>query len=145
MRPWAGFVGATGCESVCDTLTLAPGAGPPLAFSSQPEACPVWCANLLRGGGTDGAKVLELARPADSIADLRFFLVSDGRPDSAGEAFAVARQFQTEINTVFIWPEHDSLGRKFLHHLADMTGGRWAAVDKAAMLSEPRCAWPVAP
>lgn len=76
----------------------------------------------LYGNGTDIAGALRYALEMDGVA--KIVLISDGEPDSAEEAFQVAKLFQFEIDTIYVGPppprDH---GRDFLERLAKLTGG----------------------
>jgi hypothetical protein len=87
------------------------------------------------GGGTNMAEALRLAATLDGT--VRFYMVSDGEPDSEDEALGVAAGFASRIHTIHIGDESDWRGRDFLRRLASVTGGTFAASDQPAMLAAP--------
>jgi hypothetical protein len=98
-----------------------PGKVAVVAFSSTVEFVPGGVPPRL-GGGTDMAGALRFVRPADGTGT-RIILISDGEPDSESETLAVAGQFETQIDCIYIGQEGDR-GQHFLKRLADATGGR---------------------
>lgn len=84
-------------------------------------------------GGTSMHTVLEVARMAD-VPGMTFILISDGLPNSEEIALHEARQFTQAINTIFIGPEDDAYGRRFLEELASATGG--ASSNSASITNE---------
>lgn len=81
-------------------------------------------------GGTDLAGALKFAKLAD-VAEMTFFVISDGQPDSEIEALAVAHTIRAAISCIYIGPEGGS-GQKFLERLANASGGQFA-IDHSAM------------
>ena len=86
-------------------------------------------------GGTDVAAALRFAKVAD-VPDMRFFLISDGEPNDAAEALAVAATFTARIDTIFVGPERGDRGRDFLERLAAATGGQSATAECVKELAE---------
>lgn len=79
---------------------------------------------IRQGGGTDMAAALRFVQPADDTG-VKFILISDGEPNDEAETLAVARSFQSPIDTIFIGPEDDLAGgRLFLERLASLSGGK---------------------
>lgn len=104
-----------------DLQAALPGKIGVVAFSTDVEFCPAGVP-IRMGMGTDMAKALKFVKPADGLA--KIVLISDGEPDSEAETLRVARQFQHKIDTVYIGPERDHRGRRFLGQLANATGGQ---------------------
>jgi hypothetical protein len=105
-----------------------------VAFSSDVQFCPSGIPFRF-DGGTNMAKALQFVKPADGCG-VKLFLISDGEPNSKRDTLAVAKTFQTRINTIFIGPEDDYRGgRKFLQKLADATGGSFAQTAEVAMFA----------
>jgi len=73
-------------------------------------------------GGTDLAGVLKFVKPADNTS-IKLILISDGEPDDELKALALASQFKSKIDCIFVGPE-GSPGRFFLQKLASLTGGQ---------------------
>ena len=74
-------------------------------------------------GSTDVAGALSYIWKADGLG-LKFVLISDGEPDDDESAIAIARQFKSRIDCLFIGPEGSS-GQDFLRRLAAVTGGKF--------------------
>jgi Mg-chelatase subunit ChlD len=106
-----------------------------VAFSSDVQFCPSGIPFRF-DGGTNMAKALQFVKPADGCG-VKLFLISDGEPNSKRDTLAVAKTFQTRINTIFIGPEDGGYwdGRKFLQKLADATGGSFAQTAEVAMFA----------
>ena len=118
------------CEELRRLQAEMPGRVAVIAFSGVPEFCPGGVPPFL-GGGTDMAAALRMVLPADGLA--RIVLISDGDPDSPSETLAIARQFKSRIDTIYIGPERGSSGREFLARLAAATGGQSLATAAPAM------------
>jgi len=88
-----------------------------------------------QGTNTDLAHALDFARVAD-IPDMRFFVVSDGEPDSEEAALASAKQYKARIDTIFVGPEREQHGRDFLRQLAQASGGQTATADRVIDLAD---------
>jgi len=87
-------------------------------------------------GGTDMAMALRFVLPADDTG-VKIILISDGEASDEIETMAIAKQFKTKIDTIFIGPENDWLGgRRFLERLAAETGGK-SISNGVAQLAEP--------
>ena len=108
-----------------------------VAFSSQVRFCPSGIPFRF-DGGTNMAKALEFVKPADGCG-VRFFLISDGEPDSKSETLKAAKTFRSRIDVVYIGPEDGGAwgGREFLQKLAGVTGGKFIKSDKIGMLADP--------
>lgn len=72
-------------------------------------------------GTTDVASALELVKDFD-FDGMKFILISDGEPNSANGALAVAKTFRQPIYTIYVGPEGGE-GRAFLEALSSATGG----------------------
>lgn len=133
---------ATGCsryEQACkelETLQASmPGKIAVISFSSTNEVkfCPGGIPhNWL--GGTDVAGALTFAKMAD-VPGMRFILISDGEPDSASAALAVARTYTNRIDTIFVGNERLPAGRKFLQELSAASGGQSITSDRVQALA----------
>jgi hypothetical protein len=86
------------------------------------------------GGSTNLAEALRFAKVAD-IPGMRFVVISDGEPDDAKGALAVAATYQNRIDTVFVGPEMHPSGRRFLEQLATAKGGQSVTADRAQELA----------
>ena len=51
-------------------------------------------------------------------------VISDGQPDNERECMRIASTFKTHIDTIYVGPENEDSGRKFLQRLAQATGGK---------------------
>lgn len=111
-----------------------PGKVAVVAFSDFTQFCPGGVPERI-GGGTDMARALEFVRPADGTA--KIVLISDGYPDEPVHTLDVARKFAHRIDTVYIGPEKDAQGKKFLESLAAATGGASLQSAAPAMLGAP--------
>ena len=98
-----------------------------IAFSAVPVFCPSGRPPFLKSS-TDVAAALRFAQVAD-LPGMRFFLISDGEPDSTEAALAVARQYKARIDTIYVGAETRPSGRAFLRRLAAATGGQAATAD----------------
>jgi hypothetical protein len=98
-----------------------------IAFSGETLFVPGGAPPML-GGGTDVAGALKFAKMAD-VPGMRFFLISDGEPDSARDALDVAKTFKAHIDTIYVGSEARPTGREFLRKLAAATGGQTATAD----------------
>jgi Mg-chelatase subunit ChlD len=105
-----------------------------IAFSSEVQFCPSGVP-IRFGGGTDMAKALRFVKPADGL-EIRFILISDGQPDSEKETLKVASSFKSKIDTVYIGPESDQYGRRFLAKLAAESGGVFSKSTAPGLLAE---------
>ena len=117
--------GRTRYEAACDELTKLqasiPGRVAVVAFSSTVQF--VWGGQPpFLSGGTDMAEALRFVKPADGCG-MRIVLISDGEPHDPDAALAVARKFQSPIDTVFVGPE-GSRGAAFLRRLSEVAGGQ---------------------
>jgi len=82
-------------------------------------------------GSTALDKALIMAHLADSIPDFKFFVVSDGEPDSEESALMIARTYQNPIHTIFVGAE-DGSGREFLKKLSNLKRGTFDTSFRAA-------------
>ncbi len=88
----------------------------------------------LMGASTDLAGALRFAKVAD-VPDMRFFVISDGEPDDATEALAVASTYLNRIDTIFVGDETHPCGRAFLEQLAAASGGQSTTADRVQELA----------
>lgn len=119
--------GRTRYDAACDELTKLqaqiPGRVAVVAFSSTVQV--VWGGQPpFLGGRTDMAEALQFVKPADGCG-MRIVLISDGEPNDPDATLAVARKFQSPIDTVFVGPE-GSRGAAFLRKLSSLAGGQSA-------------------
>jgi Mg-chelatase subunit ChlD len=100
-----------------------------LPFSSSVEFAPTGIPNFL-GEGTDVAMALMFIRPIDGL-DIDIVLISDGEPNDASAALAIAGKFKSKIYTIFIGPSgfDGAMGREFLRQLAVVSGGKSVSQD----------------
>lgn len=89
-------------------------------FSSAAVFCP---SGVLQSpnGTTDLVAALQLLKQADNCG-IRLIIISDGEPNDAGGALALANTFKSKIDTIFVGDE-TGRGRNFLRDLANATGG----------------------
>lgn len=93
----------------------------PLGIPQQPD------------GRTNLALALEFVRLADEF-DMQFVIITDGEPDSEGEALREAKRFRHRLNTVYIGDDPEGEAAHFLAHLARQSGGkRIVSVDAMNM------------
>ncbi len=123
---------AVACEELAKLQAMHPGKIAVVAFSSAVRFAPSGVPEF-EGQSTDLAAALRFALPWDGT--VRFVVVSDGVPDSEADALAVARQFTSWIDTVFVGPEGDYGGRAFLERLARASGRQSVTADRAAELA----------
>lgn len=74
-------------------------------------------------GSTNLTAALELAKPFDGTG-IRFGIISDGAPDNRYSAQDVAATFEDPIDTIFIGPDHDMVGKSFLESISRLKGGK---------------------
>jgi Mg-chelatase subunit ChlD len=120
------------CAELADLQRTMPGKVAVIAFSSSVEFVPGGVPPFL-GGGTDLAGALQFAHVADTPG-MRFVVISDGEPDSASDALAAAKKYANRIDTIYVGPESDLSGRKFLQQLAKASGGQSVTADRAKEL-----------
>ncbi len=120
------------CAELADLQQSLPGKVAVIAFSSDVEFVPGGVPPYL-GGGTDLAGALRFAHVADTPG-MRFVVISDGQPDDSAAALAEARTYTSRIDTIYVGPEGQSGGRKFLEQLAKASGGQSVSADRAAEL-----------
>ena len=89
------------------------------------------------GEGTDLAGALRFAKIAD-INGRRFIVISDGQPNDAEAALAVAATYQAPISAVYVGPTDgwQASGKTFLERLAAASGGKSATADRVMELAE---------
>lgn len=121
------------CEELMKLQAAHPGKIAVVAFSSSvvfaPSGIPAF-----EGGGTDLAAGLRFALPFDGT--MRFIVVSDGEPNDRQAALNMATQFTSRIDTVYVGPEDDRSGARFLEQLARAAGGQHVKADRAQELAE---------
>lgn len=130
--------GRTRYQAACDELATIQASNPGkigvIAFSDMVQFCPGGVP-IDFGGSTNMAGALRFAKPADGLG-IRLILISDGDPDNRQATLDVARTFKSRIDTIYIGPERDSSGKRFLEELAAVTGGQFEKSVKPAMLAD---------
>ncbi len=122
-------------EELAQLQAHMPGKLAVIAFSDSPVFAPGGQPPLL-GSGTNLAGALKFAKVAD-VPNMRFVVISDGEPDSAQAALAVAATYQARIDTIFVGPENDwHGGQAFLQQLAAASGGQHMTADRVQELAE---------
>jgi hypothetical protein len=120
------------CEELVKLQQAHPGKIAVVAFSSSvvfaPSGVPAF-----EGGGTDLVAGLRFALPFDGT--MRFIVISDGEPNDEKATLDIARQFSSRIDTVYVGPEADRSGARFLRQLAAATGGQHVKADRAQELA----------
>jgi hypothetical protein len=99
-----------------------PGAIAVISFSEYPEWNPDGMP-VQYGGGTRLAEALEFIRAIDDT-NIGITVISDGEPDDENRCIRIAETFKTHIDTIYVGPEYEQGGRKFLERLAKATGGK---------------------
>jgi hypothetical protein len=84
-------------------------------------------------GSTDLGGALRLAA---TLPGTPVVVVSDGQPDSEGDALAAAASIDAQIDTVYVGPEFDTYPQQFLKRLSASKGGRHVAADRAHALAD---------
>lgn len=120
-------------EELAKLQQSRPGKVAVIAFSDSVEFVPGGVPPML-GGGTDLAAALRFAHMADS-AGMRFVVISDGYPDDDEAALREAAGYRGRIDTVYVGPESDRVGREFLQKLATANGGQAVTADCAKELA----------
>jgi len=110
-----------------------PGKFSVVSFSSEARFCPTGIPHRFNAG-TDMAGALRFVKPADDCG-IRFFLITDGEPDSEKETLKVAKTFKSRIDVVFIGRKNGR-GSDFLQRLAAVTGGQSVKSKEVGMLAE---------
>ncbi|MGO1303961.1 MAG: hypothetical protein ACTMKV_04165 [Sphingomonas parapaucimobilis] len=119
-------------RSLASVLTDVPGAAT-IAFSSVPR-------KLAHGASLpepDGGTAIHLALEAASSDHL--LVISDGEPDSADRALAVARRLAGQgvtIDTLFIGDDSDTAAIAFMRDLAQAGRGRSDGLDISRHLGD---------
>jgi hypothetical protein len=85
------------------------------------------------GLGTRLTEALQFAKMAD-VADMKFFVISDGMPNNPSAVLAVAGTIKAPIFCIYVGPEGGS-GQKFLERLANANSGKFATAEKAMELA----------
>lgn len=123
------------CTELANLQATIPGKVAVISFATTGQV--MFCPNgqpFNLQGGTDLAGALTFDKVAD-VPDMRFVVISDGQPDSEREALKVAAGYRNRIDTIFVGPEGDMLGSKFLIKLANAKGGQAVTADRVAQLS----------
>jgi hypothetical protein len=108
------------CEQLIKLQRDLPGKIGLISWNSYQNFCPGGVPTT-PCGGTDMAGVLKFVKPADGTS-IKLILISDGEPDDESKALALASQFKSKIQTIYIGPE-SGYGREFMRKLAMATGG----------------------
>lgn len=119
-------------EELAHLQASQPGKLAVIAFSSSVQFIPGGQPPYL-GGGTDLAGALRFSRVAD-VDGMKFFVISDGIPNSKEGALAEARRYKGAISCIYVGPEGGS-GQKFLEKLARSAGGRFATAETVKELA----------
>jgi len=104
-----------------------------VSFSNDARFCPTGIPHRFNAG-TDMAGALRFVKPADDCG-IRFFLITDGEPDSEKKTLEVAKTFKSRIDVVYIGRD-GGRGRDFLQRLAAVTGGQSVKSKEVGMLAE---------
>jgi hypothetical protein len=125
-------------DVACEELKTLQGENPGkilvISFSGNARLCLGGIPDY-QGGSTDLADALRFVKQYD-LPGMTFFVISDGYPDSAQAALNEAAKFEGVINTIFVGPERDSIGREFLARLAEKNGGKTALAEKGDLLAK---------
>jgi Mg-chelatase subunit ChlD len=121
------------CQELAHLQQRMPGKLAVVAFSDVVHFCPTGIPPFF-AANTDLVAALKFVQPADGT--VRFVVISDGYPDDPQEALSIARGFQSQIDTVFVGPESDERGRKFLEKLATTGHGQFVLDLNVNQLAE---------
>lgn len=103
-----------------------------VGFSNQPEFAPGGLPTF-QGAGTDLTSALQFVQPADGT--VKFIVISDGQPNDEAGCLRLARQFESEISTIYVGPE-GGYGQEFLRKLATAAGGKSTTTEGARELAQ---------
>lgn len=120
------------CQELATLQAKHPGEVAVVAFSSGAQFCPGGVP-VFEGGGTDLAGALRFVRVADGT--VRFVVISDGHPDDAASALAVAQSFRSRIDIVYVGPDSGG-GAEFLRRLSKAAGGQYVGASVNALCGE---------
>ena len=115
------------CQELARLQRDMPGKLAVISFADLAEFCPRGVPTPPQGS-TNLAGALTFAKCAD-IEGMRFYVISDGYPDSASEALHIAKTYKSPISTIFVGPESDNDGRAFLAQLANASHGQSVTAD----------------
>lgn len=121
------------CEELRSLQERLPGKVAVVAFSDAPSFIPSGVPPFL-GGGTDLAAALRFVQPADGTVD--YVVISDGEPNDAEAAIAIAQTLTSRIDVVYVGPKSERRGAEFLQNLARAGGGRYRTAEKAHELAQ---------
>jgi len=121
------------CDELKQLQASLPGKIALLSFSDDVQFCPSGIPFDF-GSMTDLAKALKFAKMGDLTSGMRFIVISDGEPDSEGEALAIAKTYKNHIDTIFVGPDGGS-GQEFLKRLANASGGQTVTADRVKELA----------
>lgn len=121
------------CEELRNLQAHLPGKIAVVTFSDNVEFCPHGLP-IYQGGGTDLAQALRFIQVADGT--VRFIVISDGQPNDETQALAVARKLTSTIDCIYVGPEIEYGGARFLEELARAAGGCYTIAEKAAELAD---------
>lgn len=117
------------CEELAALQQSLPGKIAVFSFSDFAEFCPGGTPRFI-GGGTDLAGALRFTKIADNPGR-RFIVISDGQPDEPDQALKVAATYQNRIDTIYVGPEAENSGRRFLEMLATRHAGQAVTAKNA--------------
>jgi len=118
------------CDELAKVQASMPGKIAVISFSDEVMFCPggvPWNYSC----GTDLTRALKFAKVAD-VEDMRFIVISDGKPENETTALQVAKGYKNKIDTVYIGPGEKN---NFLERLSIISGGT-SANDFAAQKLE---------
>lgn len=120
------------CQELVALQAKHPGQVAVVAFSYNAQFCPGGVP-VFDGGGTDLAGALRFVQIADGT--VRFVVISDGIPDNADAALAVAREFTSRIDTVYVGPKSGH-GAEFMRRLSKTAGGQYVGTSVNQLCGE---------
>lgn len=122
------------CQELARLQRDLPGKVAVVAFSSTVQFAPGGVPPF-EAGGTDLVAALRFVQVADGL--MRFIVISDGEPQDKEKSLAIARQFKSRIDVIYVGPEDDYAGgRRFLEQLASSSGGQFVTADRAMELAD---------
>jgi Mg-chelatase subunit ChlD len=121
------------CEELAKLQSNMPGKVALISFSERSVFCPSGVPDFM-AGTTNLAGALKFTKIAD-VPGMRFFVISDGQPDSETDALTVARTYTNRIDTIFVGPEDDYSSQEFLRRLAKASGGQSVTCDRVKELA----------
>jgi Mg-chelatase subunit ChlD len=110
------------CDELAKLQGSLPGKIAVISFSDEAMLCPGG-KPFDYGAQTKMDVALNYAKIAD-VSKMRFILISDGEPNDEDKTLTAARKYKNKIDTIYVGPEEDRAGQRFLEKLAKASGGQ---------------------